>query len=326
MRKFLLSTSALAGAALLSSAAIADVNISGTVEWEMISGDTDNSATDGTSMVMADEFNIDFTNKTDSGLTITFNSDINASSGAADDNSMSISGGFGKITVGNTDGAADAMAIDGKDLVAEEHGMSATLDTDNTIKQDTGSQLDGNDNKITYMLPAMGGFSAGVSFADSGANTSADTTSFGARYSMETNGAAVTIGYTSETEENATEDKDARTLGVKVVMNGISFIANQMNYEESGEDQTGNSFGVAYTLPNGLSLGYATVSVEDDGATQTGEEFTANHYEAAYSIASGLSAVVTVSDYDYKVGSGSGASAKTADSGTISSFMLKAAF
>ena len=326
MRKFLLSTSALAGAALLSSAAIADVNISGTVEWEMISGDTDNSATDGTSMAMADEFNIDFTNKTDSGLTITFNSDINASSGAADDNSMSISGGFGKITVGNTDGAADAMAIDGKDLVAEEHGMSATLDLDNTIKQDTGSQLDGNDNKITYMLPAMGGFSAGVSFADSGANTSADTTSFGARYSMEANGAAVTIGYTSETEENATEDKDARTLGVKVVMNGISFIANQMNYEESGEDQTGNSFGVAYTLPNGLSLGYATVSVEDDGATQTGEEFTANHYEAAYSIASGLSAVVTVSDYDYKVGSGSGASAKTADSGTISSFMLKAAF
>ena len=69
-----------------------------------------------------------------------------------------------------------------------------------------------------------------------------------------------------------------------------------------------------------------TVTVEDDGATQTGEEFTANHYEAAYSIASGLSAVITVSDYDYKVGTGSDASNKTADSGTISSFMLKAAF
>ena len=326
MRKFLLSTSALAGAALLSSAAIADVNISGTVEWEMISGDTDNAATDGTSMSMADEINIDFTNKTDSGLTITFNADLNAGTGGVDDNSMSISGGFGKLTVGNTDGAADAMAIDGKDLVAEEHGMSATLDLDNTIKQDTGSQLDGNDNKITYMLPAMGGFSAGVSFADSGANTSTDTTSFGAQYSMEANGAAVTIGYTSETEENATEDKDARTIGAKVVMNGISFIANQMNYEENGEDQTGNSFGVAYTLPSGLSLGYATVTVEDDGATQAGEEFTANHYEAAYTIASGLSAVVTVSDYDYKVGTGSGATDKTADSGTISSFMLKAAF
>ena len=149
MRKFLLSTSALAGAALLSSAAIADVNISGTVEWEMISGDTDNAATDGTSMAMMNEINIDFTNKTDSGLTITFNADLDSDSGGVDDNSMSISGGFGKLTVGNTDGAADAMAIDGKDLVAEEHGMSATLDTDNTIKQDTGAILDGNDNKIT---------------------------------------------------------------------------------------------------------------------------------------------------------------------------------
>jgi len=326
MRKFLLSTSALAGAALLSSAAIADVNISGTVEWEMISGDTDNAATDGTSMVMMNEVNIDFTNKTDSGLTITFNADLDTDGGGVDDNSMSISGGFGKLTVGNTDGVADAMAIDGKDLVAEEHGMSGDLDTDNTIKQDTGSQLDGNDNKVTYMLPAMGGFTAGVSFADSGADTSTDTTSFGAQYAMEANGAAVTIGYTSETEENATEDKDARTIGAKVVMNGITFIANQMNYEENGEDQTGNSFGVAYTLPSGLSLGFATATIEDDGATQTGEEFTANHYEAAYSIASGLSAVITVSDYDYKVGTGSGASAKTADSGTISSFMLKAAF
>jgi len=326
MRKFLLSTSALAGAALLSSAAIADVNISGTVEWEMITGDTDNAATDGTSMAMANEINIDFTNKTDSGLTITFNADLDSDSGAVDDNSMSISGGFGKITVGNTDGVADAMAIDGKDLVAEEHGMAADLNTLNTIKQDTGSQLDGNDNKVTYMLPAMGGFTAGVSFADSGANTSADTTSFGAQYSMEANGAAVTIGYTNETEENATEDKDATTIGAKVVINGITFIANTMSYEASTEEQTGQSFGVAYTLPSGLSLGFATVTVEDDGATQTGEEFTANHYEAAYSIASGLSAVVTVSDYDYKIGTGSANTSNTADSGTISSFMLKAAF
>ena len=76
MRKYLLSTSALAGAALLSSVAVADVSISGTMEWEMISGDTDNAATDGTSMANANEVNIDFTNKTDSGLTITLNTDL----------------------------------------------------------------------------------------------------------------------------------------------------------------------------------------------------------------------------------------------------------
>jgi len=331
MRKLLLGTTALAAAATLSAnvAVADDVSISGYYEWNYMSKSSDITANDGTTFGSDSEIAFKFANKTDSGLTIGMTTEMTSDGGDTeiDESSFSISGGFGKLTVGNTDGAADAMAIDGKDLVAEEHGMSGTLNTTyNTIKQDTGSQLDGNDNKVTYMLPAMGGFSAGVSFADSGANTSTDTTSFGAQYAMEANGAAVTIGYTSETEENATEDKDARTIGAKVVMNGISFIANQMNYEENGEDQTGNSFGVAYTLPSGLSLGYATVTVEDDGATQTGEEFTANHYEAAYSIASGLSAVVTVSDYDYKVGTGSDASNKTADSGTISSFMLKAAF
>ena len=181
MRKYLLSTSALAGAALLSTTAIADVTISGSSEFGYNQNDHSVGVLDGNNMSLDQEVVIDFTNKTDSGLTITFNADLDSDSGGVDDNSMSISGGFGKLTVGNTDGAADAMAVDGKDLVAEEHGMSATLDTDNTIKQDTGSQLDGNDNKVTYMLPAMGGFTAGVSFADSGAATSTDTTSFGAQ-------------------------------------------------------------------------------------------------------------------------------------------------
>ena len=249
MRKFLLSTSTLAGAALLSSAAIADVSISGTVEWEMISGDTDFATTDGTSMTMANEVNIDFTNKTDSGLTITMNTDLDTDSGAVDDNSMSISGGFGQLVVGNTDGAEDKFAIHGASLVAEEHAMGA-VDTDNSIMTATGAQQDGNDNKISYYLPPMGGLTAGMSYADSGAATSTDTTAFGLQYAMSAGGAAVTIGYTTSTEENATQDKDASTLGVKVVTNGITFIANQATKEESTEDQTGNSFGASYTLPS----------------------------------------------------------------------------
>ena len=41
-------------------------------------------------------------------------------------------------------------------------------------------------------------------------------------------------------------------------------------------------------------------------------------------VASGLSIVMNVSDYDYKTGSGN--TEKTADSGTFSSIMLKASF
>jgi len=179
MRKHLLSTSALAGAALLSSVAVADVSISGYMEWEMINGDTDAAATDGTAMAINNEVAIDFTNKTDSGLTITLNTDLDTDSGGVDDNSMSISGGFGKIVVGETDGAEDAYAFHGASFPAEEHNMSATLDTDNDIMTSTGAQLTGNGNKISYHLPAMGGLTAGMSFQDSGYATSTDLTEFG---------------------------------------------------------------------------------------------------------------------------------------------------
>jgi hypothetical protein len=326
MRKYLLSTSALAGAVLLSSAAIADVSISGTVEWEMISGDTDNAATDGTSMTTNNEVNIDFTNTTDSGLTITFNTDFDADSGAVDDNSMSISGGFGSITVGSTDGVEDQMAISADALVAEEHNMSATLDTDNTIMTATGSQLDGNVNAITYILPSMGGLTAGATYKDSGAATSTDTTAFGLTYAMEAGGAGITVAYTTATTEAATQDSDATTIGAEVVTNGITFVVNQATLETAGEDQTGNSFGASYTLPSGITLAATTMKAEDDIAAEIGEEYTVNHYELTYPVTSGLSAVITVSDYDYKVGTGTDASSKTADSGTISSFMLKASF
>jgi hypothetical protein len=327
MRKYLLSTSALAGAVLLSSAAIAsDVSISGTVEWEMISGDTDNTATDGTSMTTNNEINIDFTNKTDDGLTITFNADLDADGGGVDDNSMSISGGFGSITVGTTDGVEDQMAISADALVAEEHGMSATLDTDNTIMTATGSQLDGNVNAITYILPQMGGLTAGATYKDSGAATSTDTTAFGLTYAMEAAGAGITVAYTTATTEAATQDSDATTIGAEVVTNGITFVVNQATLETAGEDQTGNSFGASYTLPSGITLAATTMKAEDDIAAEIGEEYTVNHYELTYPVTSGLSAVITVSDYDYKVGTGTDASSKTADSGTISSFMLKASF
>ena len=324
MRKYLLSTSALAGAVLLSTAAIADVSIGGTVEWEMISGDTDNAATDGTSMTTANEINIDFTNKTDSGLTITFNADLDADSGGVDDNSMSISGGFGSITVGTTDGVEDQMAISADALVSEEHGMSSTLDLQNTIMTATGSQLDGNVNGITYMLPSMGGLTAGASYKDSGANTSTDTTAFGLTYAMEASGAGITLAYTTATTEAASQDSDSTNLGVKIVMNGVTLIANQATMETSTDDETGNSFGASYTLPSGITLAASTMKAEDDGTTDLGEEYTVNHYEMVYPVASGLSMVFNVSDYDYKTGTGN--TEKTADSGTFSSVMLKASF
>ena len=66
------------------------------------------------------------------------------------------------------------------------------------------------------------------------------------------------------------------------------------------------------------------MTAEDDGATDLGEEYSVNHYEVVMPVASGLSVLLNVSDYDYKTGAGN--IEKTADSGTYSSIMLKASF
>ena len=49
--------------------------------------------------------------------------------------------------------------------------------------------------KVAYHLPAMGGLTAGVSHTDSGAAGGTDTTSYGAKYSMDAGGASITLGY-----------------------------------------------------------------------------------------------------------------------------------
>ena len=66
------------------------------------------------------------------------------------------------------------------DLPTEEPGStfaSATIGTSSSIASTDAM-------KVAYHLPAMGGLTAGVSFADSGTNTGTDKTSMGAKYSV----------------------------------------------------------------------------------------------------------------------------------------------
>jgi hypothetical protein len=238
MRKYLLSTSALAGAALISSAAVADVSISGSFEWNYSATDSNITTKDGTVMSTGNEVNIDFTNKTDSGLTLTYNVDLDADAGTTDDdNSLSISGGFGKLVLGETDGASDAYNINESSMTAEEsNGGPAAASA--TIATSTGSKLTGNTNRVSYHLPAMGGLTAGISFRDASVGGGDDTTEYGLQYAASTDAAAITVGFTTATTEATTQDIDHQAIGVKVVTGGISFIASQSTYEANNEDIT----------------------------------------------------------------------------------------
>jgi hypothetical protein len=327
MRKYLLSTSALAGAALLSSAAVADVSISGNFEFDYQARDSNIAANDGNIMVHEQEVNVAFTNKTDSGLTIAAQNQFKTSSGAQDDVSVSISGGFGKITMGKTDGVNANYEMNAMGLVQEEDGgtlKTTTAGTTATIATST-SGGGGNNNQVSYHLPAMGGLTAGVSVGTNTLSADDDFSAFGVKYAMDAGGAAVTLGYSTKTTETTTAaDNDKTSMGVGIVVGATKLTVSQGNTETLTADETATAAAISYNLGNGLIVSAGVISSEDD--KDTGEEYDMTTYEAAYTIASGLSAVLNISDFDYAKGTGSSSVSSNDYNGTTTSLSIKATF
>ena len=327
MRKLLLGTTALAAAATLSAnAALADLSISGYYEWRYESRSSQVTANDGTYFGSDSEIAFNWSNKTDSGLNITMKQEFETDAGntAVQESSIAIEGGFGKVILGGDDGVNDILPPAEVDLISEEMyyvSGASVADTDHNlgIKNGDMANLAGNDNKITYMLPSMNGLSAGISHTNKSAAGNADTTEFGVSYSVDAGGASITIGGVSGTTENATQDIDSQQLGLKVVSGNISFVLAQSEYEASGDDEQATGAAVKYQVNDGMSIAVYTSETEDDSSA---EEYTNSGAELIYSIASGLSAIITVEDYDYKIGTSSG----TADNGTASKLTIKATF
>jgi hypothetical protein len=280
------------------------------------------------------EVHINFTNKTDSGLTISATNQFNTQSGASDDVSFAVEGGFGKLVFGSTDGVAGGYEMNPLGLLAEEDGgilndgTAGAADTTASISTSTGGGETNGSSKVSYHIPAIGGLTAGVSMSTEGTEVgSDDTTQFGMNYALTAGGAAVTLGYSSKSKEvDGAADQDTTSMGIKVVHGNISVAAANGEYTAADEDRSTQSAAISYTMANGLTVGYGTVQSEDD--LDVGEEYTANHYEASYSIASGLTAVVNVSDFDYKVNTSNHENGATGVNlnGTTTSLTLKAAF
>jgi hypothetical protein len=324
MRKLLLSTTALAAAATLSANALADVAVSGYYEWRYESRSSNTAATDGTKFASDSEIKFVFSNKTDNGLDVSMKQELLSDGGDTDvqESALYISGGFGKIQLGSDDGINDgSIPAAPNDLVSEEM-FSVSSGNNLGITNGDMANLAGNDNKIVYYTPAMGGLTAGASFADSGEVGSTDTTEYGLGYSMEAAGASIYLSYATGTTENATQDVDSSTVGVTVETGGITFAIAQSQYEAENDDEQGTSAAVKFGVTDGMSLAAYTAEVDDD---ISGEEYSNTGAELIYTIASGLKAIVTIEDYDYKTGSGSGAGT-VADSGTHSKLTIKATF
>ena len=95
MRKLLLTSTALVAATSMINYASADVSVSGGFEWGYTSQSSEIAASNGDSYRVDNEVVISFTNKTDTGLTITGRYDVDGDAASVDESSITIAGGFG---------------------------------------------------------------------------------------------------------------------------------------------------------------------------------------------------------------------------------------
>ncbi len=325
MRKLLLGTSALV-AATFSANALADVSISGYYEWRYESRSSQVTSSDGTTFGSDSEVKISFSNKTDSGLDVGLKMELETDAGNSlvQESAITIAGGFGKLQLGGDDGINDgSIPVSALDLIGEEmfytSGASAAADTDLGIKNGDMANLGSNSNKIAYYLPAMGGLSVGVSHTNASAAGNADTTDYGAAYTMDAGGASITVSGATGTTENASQDIDSQVIGIKVVQGNVSAIVSQAEYEAASNDEQSTAAAVSFKVSDAMTIGVFTAETEDDS---TNEEYTNTGAELNYAIASGLNAIINVEETDYKPGT----TGNTADSGTTSKLTIKATF
>ena len=194
-----------------------------------------------------------------------------------------------------------------------------------TISTGTSAPADNDGLKVAYHLPAMGGLTAGISHTDGGEEGGNDTTSMGAKYAMTAAGASITIGMNTTTTEDSTQDIDQENMGLKIVSGDISVIFASGQYEADDEERDNVGAAISYSMPNGMTIGAYTAKSEDD--LDAGEEYTRTGVEVVYPIASGLTAMINVDDYDYKKGTDADSDgANESDSGTNSKLTIQATF
>ena len=347
MKKTLLATSALAGASVLAAgaanAAEAPVmTFSGNLSYEYIFVDNEIRAANGndghiiTANEQQSELVWDARGTADNGLEYGANIQwrwARADRGF-DEAWIDFRGGWGRLFLGAEDGVTGLLVPDANGVQVGTWGTdgNGAIRAQRALNDVAGSGLGGvtlhyyqspmghtsDANKIGYVSPSFGGFSAGVSFTpDAGdgfqANfTDATTTNaveLAARFSTDFSGVGVTVGGSYNIAEGnqagttssaaGIEDIAAWNVGASVSVAGFTVAANYVDNDDS-LCPTGNAAcdsGQAWAVGASYSFGPGAVSVSYQAAEETlasGIEGESNIFHAGlnYQVAEGLSARV----------------------------------
>ncbi|WP_284164689.1 porin [Frigidibacter sp. SD6-1] len=313
MKKILLATTALVG---FAGAAAAEVSLSGYAEIGIAGGSGDiDPLTPG-----IQEFDTQFWNDIDVTVTLSGESDSGLSFGATidldelngdsidatgggnagpkeNDSSVWVSGSFGKVTLGDTDGALDwaVSEIYTGTAIADDHSTHAGA------YWNTG--LDGlYDGQVMRYEYSFGDFGVAVSAELDDTGTGDPVLGLGLKWSGDMNGTEVSagIGYQAASIGAFDVDATAISLGAKMA-NGFSANLGWASYDLTGAgDIDWWGLGLAYTT-GALTVG-ANYGSYDLGATDVdGWGLVVN-----YDLGGGAVAMFGYGDGDFNSSNGHG--------------------
>jgi outer membrane protein OmpU len=260
MKKLLIASTALVATAGMATA---DITMSGYAEIGMVDYGT------AVGMEMHSDMDVTFklSGASDNGLTFGASIDLDEVSGGINSTggaqAVHVSGGFGTLTMGDTDGALDKANAEVASLtaIADDHTAHAGYNG--------GAGLDSGD--ILRYDTTYNGFGISASLAQSDVAVANDVIAYGITTTLGT--VALSAAY----QDNNTQDITA--VSAKSTVGGLGITAN---YSEASMNDTSKSYehtgvGIAYTL-NGVNLhaNYGNYDF-DNGTNADGYGLAANY-------------------------------------------------
>jgi len=301
MRKVLLTTTALVAFGGVSAASALD--ISGSYSFDYVINDNGTANTGGNNNTnMASDMNVDLTSSTTSDAGLTFSVLVRLNhDGNIEDQKAGVSGDFGLIELGASDGVVDGMDAfyAGSDL---PHTGAGT--TNSTVNAGSGVADTATAEKISYRTPVISGFQAGFTHQDAGRTSKADINSYAVTYDF----GVAKIGYASSTTGAAagtsaeTEMKNygiASTFGDFGIRfsNGTDTTKTVAGGESSKIDTS--DWGLSYGGIENVSLYYNGVSSEEKTGDNAGDKMDGTIVGLAYTVAPGVTAKLESGNSDY---------------------------
>ena len=226
---------------------------------------------------------IHFSGKTslDNGLDVSFKVELEAdtkSGGTIDESYLTVAGDFGKVEMGNNDGASDQLHV-GAPNVGPLGNANDFVSNNYQGSTDVSASQSGDDSKITYVSPSFEGFQIGASYTPQSGSEGAgglidrsdkisNIVSLGAAYSVDMGGASVaaSVGYEFGDAAKVADDDDKPekydwlSAGLNVSMSGFT-VGAEYGQRKGADNHKNKDKSTTYAVGASYAMDAASVSL-----------------------------------------------------------------